>query len=115
MQNIYGLELQDNQEVCICCNEVWFNHDGTQYDEGFVCCDCDHEYLMSYIDKYAETYIDSDPEVTDAFYDYVISGMPDDERIEAEKRFKKQLVAEYMHDMWSRDQIKLKQDIYPFP
>lgn len=110
MQNIYGLELSANQSVCIRCNEVWFNHDGTEYEEGFVCCDCDHDYLKSYIDEYAEKYINSAPEVTEAFYDYVISGIPNDELKELERKYKKMLVSEYMHDMWSRDQRQLKQE-----
>jgi hypothetical protein len=110
MQHIYGLELRDNQEVCIRCNEVWFDHDGTRYDEGFVCCDCDSEYLKSYINQYAEKYIKSDPEVTEAFHNYVISAMPDDERIELERKYKKQMVEEWLHHQWSYTIKELKED-----
>ena len=84
-------KLDPEQAVeCICCRQDWNQEDCKEYKGGFVCCDCEYEYITQLVEKNARRlapeYIASDLEVEKDFYiNWWFNSLDDDEKVEALK------------------------------
>ena len=82
----YKLDPDQDHHECIVCGQEWNAEDCKEYREGYVCCDCEYDYITTMVEKnaaeWARSYIESDPEIKKEFLlDWWFGGMDDDHKL----------------------------------
>jgi hypothetical protein len=100
----YKLDPDQDHHECIVCGQEWNAEDCKEYQEGYVCCDCEYDYISKLVErnaqKLAPEYIASDPEVEKDFYlNWWFGGLDDEVKVMVLKaalfKRKRELMQEY--------------------